>query len=148
MNHETTTKRIQLLVPEVMALEEGCRVVCVSESLKQEHQLNGKGLVVSETHVLFLGSENVLDRLFVFYHPSFFTILGKPITLSVVLLAMSKNRKQGNHKYVVTVSEDGFMENTDMKNYNRVQWNLSKDNFNDQTDETKNFIGELLNKYI
>jgi len=56
-------------------------------------------------------------------------ILGKPITLSVVLVAL-KPKIDMNTYVISSLLED---------------WNLSKDNFNDQSEETKTFIGELLN---
>ena len=65
------------------------------------------------------------------------TILGKPITLAVVLMAIRQSQSVWIgfklRETQVLVLED---------------WNLSKDNFHDQTDETKNFIEGLLNKDI
>ena len=60
-------------------------------------------------------------------------VLGKPITLAVVLMAI---RQSGNFWFGFKLREaqESILED----------WNLSKDNFNDQSDETKKFIGGLL----
>ena len=150
MNHEETIKRIQELVPSVMALEFGCEVEekpAFGSSMRNDTFNGGKVFTIvckdNSGNWLYLtdgGFGREKEDKILHWH----NFLGKPITLAVLLLAISKNRKQGIHKYVVTVTEDGFMEDTDMNNYNRVQWNLSKDNFNDQSEETKEFIGKLL----
>ena len=70
-------------------------------------------------------------------------ILGKPITLSVVLRAIYEHRRQTPNWYFVTVDFTGFMQDSGNRN-NVADWNLEKDNFNDQSEETKTFIGGLL----
>jgi len=130
MNHETTIQRIQELVPDVMKLEFGCEVIDEAEMLDWAKRIvfitrNPKnGLTYFKEQDGSLFSTNGLKNI---------KILGKPITLAVVLLAIEKKNK-ARLELTVTEWEDvlGF-------------WNLSKDNFNDQTEETKEFIGGLLN---
>jgi len=78
-------------------------------------------------------------------------ILGKPITLAVVLMAVEKFT--GSSDDVLYVNSVGLMyiinSNKTQKDFikqfeNCVEWNLSQDNFNDQSEETKTFIGKLL----
>jgi len=78
-------------------------------------------------------------------------ILGKPITLAVVLMAVEKFT--GSSDDVLYVNSVGLMyiinSNKTQKDFikqfeNCVEWNLSKDNFNDQSEETKTFISKIL----
>jgi len=72
-------------------------------------------------------------------------ILGKPITIAVIMLAINKSREHLRDRYAVKVSSSGFIEDCNMSNEKGTgNWNLSKDNFNDQSEETKSFIGGLL----
>jgi len=127
---KTTIQRIQELVPDVMKLEFGCEVIDEAEMLDWAKRIvfitrNPKnGLTYFKEQDGSLFSTNGLKNI---------KILGKPITLAVVLLAIEKKNK-ARLELTVTEWEDvlGF-------------WNLSKDNFNDQTEETKEFIGGLLN---
>ena len=147
MTHEETIKRIQSLVPSVMALDFGCeflyeekKYIYTNNTCMMTELHQGCYSIFVATPKGFARSSDTIE-----INENYpIKILGKPITLAVVLLAISKNRKQGNNKHVVIVADNGFMEDTDMNNYNRVQWNLSKDNFNDQSEETKGFIGGLL----
>ena len=135
MNHETTIKRIQELVPDVMKKEVGCIL---------QKEIKGKkvnGILLENTTGSFEDGGDILGVVYWFTGRKTAVrelvpaceILGKPITLVVVLLAIEKKNK-ARLELTVTEWEDvlGF-------------WNLSKDNFNDQSDETKEFIGGLLN---
>ena len=131
MNHETTIKRIQELVPDVMALEFGCEV------------RDGVGL-----RNLYLGGD--YQQMYCYAisinqdYRQDYKIIGKPITLAVVLLALTIKKE-----YPMTFAE---AEKEDMGHdwekimycFRDMLWNLSKDNFNDQSEETKTFIGVLL----
>jgi len=157
MNHEKTIKRIQELVPSVMALEFGCEV----RSLKD---VQGIGAIVLNGDAgKYIGYDNFLfehaqmfgvsgagfewERGFKHQYVSLknykilkseFEIIGKPITLAVILLAIHK--VSDNNFYVSY--EGNMVDGTDETIYST--WNLSKDNFNDQSEETKTFIGELI----
>jgi len=133
MNHEII-KRIQELVPDVMKLEFGCEVVLYSE----EYSKNSKILkVLDKRHISGIDTivevcENNSNGV---SHVSYVAknelkILGKPITIGVALMAIAVKMN------MKPVNRGG--ELIDM-------WDLSKDNFNDQSDETKAFIGGLLN---
>jgi hypothetical protein len=62
-----------------------------------------------------------------------YEILGSPITLAVLLRATVK--KKGSLQSVIY---DGDAEEL------LKSWNLAKDNYDDQTKETQEFIGSLL----
>ena len=114
MTHEETIKRIQELVPSVMEIEEGCII-------------RGGGIIMAEGCVYW----NTPEGVFAYDNADGFEdedVLGKPITLAVVLRAV-KPKIDMNTYVISSLLED---------------WNLSKDNFNDQSDETKTFVGELL----
>jgi len=120
MNHEETKQRIQELVPSVMELEEGCII-------------KGGGTVMKGGWTYWdTPSGNTCVDNFDYIEDEIGDILGKPITIGVVLLALEKKNKA---RLELTVIEWG-----DILGF----WNLSKDNFNDQSEETKTFIGGLL----
>jgi len=168
MPHEETIKRIQKLVPSVMELEFGCEVSLYSIGMWGHKASNYYFKVISEKN---LEGGNCMDRVLLLRENGFqesgfgwkpktgypetleitsywdkrnteneyeltkgnfhkdFKILGKPITIGVALMAIAvkMNMKPGNRGG----------ELIDM-------WKLSKDNFNDQSEETKTFIGGLL----
>ena len=183
MTHETTIKRIQELVPSVMELEFGCKVILLNTN--EDTYKDERGAVCidvgedvfdsypgGEYHlqeeakygVYFLNEpwgdcEQTLDSRtnnsgqFIVSK-----ILGKPITLAVIMLAFGKAkidvgvsvsfRNDGElaHIFPQGVSlKPGPIKNTHISvDTRQARWNLSKDNFNDQSEETKTFIGELL----
>ena len=119
MTHEETIKRIQKLVPSIMELEFGCII-------------KGNEIV---PYLLYIGRNNGQFALLMpekqellFVDNIGTEILGKPITIGVVLRALKP--KIDMDTYVIS----SLLED----------WNLSKDNFNDQSEETKSFIGGLL----
>ena len=132
MNHETTIKKIKELVPSIMELEFGCQ---------GENKLTKqKFFIVKNCNPM--GNEDAditmfsNDSLYLYEGYSKdkdITILGKPITLVVVLRAIDESRN------VYT----GF-ELINQKLTLLVDWKLEKDNFNDQSEETKTYIGDLL----
>jgi len=63
--------------------------------------------------------------------------ISKPITIAVVLRALREIQQKQKlwFGYELVQTQSSVLE----------KWNLSKDNFNDQSEETKSFIGELLN---
>jgi len=145
MNHEETIKRIQELVPSVMALEFGCRILN-----KELNQLLTVTHLSSNDECIncFYEGESNTSWIWKQYLDDNFEILGKPITLAVVLRAI--------HATMYTLSRDDYERQENSHNLTdyfatpeggvyEPRWNLSKDNFNDQSDETKTFISELLN---
>ena len=154
MNHETTIQKIQSLVPDVMKLEFGCEV----KSKHTFHKVrNAKMLAYAGW-----GSIQVQERIdtsenkeeyekdyghsdITYYEPDTFKILGKPITLAVVIKSVIKS--QPKRFGASTVDNQIKMTEPLNRTFLRLieRWNLSQDNFNDQSDETKEFIGELLN---
>ena len=134
MNHEKTIKRIQELVPSVMALEFGCRI---------KHKKRGYGTLIDSTHLVF---ENEKESIYAPFIDGNGTILGTPITLAVVLMAIAKVNTREKENYCVTPDGGICFIGYAGRFYHQVSnWNLSKDNFNDQSEETKSFIKGLLN---
>ena len=130
MNHEETIKRIQSLVPSVMALEFGCEV----EGWKRKG-VRGVDKVICKNKEGMIQVLMCDDRQLCAwqYVSNNLKILGKPITISIVLMAIEESRDVWL----------GF----ELRNQQLIlleYWNLSKDNFNDQSEETKTFIGGLL----
>ena len=156
MNHETTIKRIQDLVPDVMKLEFGCEV----KSLKD---VQGNGSIILSGDIGYnVGQDNFLFKSAQMFgvssagfewergfKPQYvvlnnyknlkseFEILGKPITLAVSLLAIKESRDMWRGSELIETQTDILKD-----------WNLSKDNFNDQSEETKTFIWDLLRKEL
>ena len=130
MTHKKTIKRIQELVPSIMELEFGCRI---------KHKKRGYGTLIDSTHLVFENEKESISAPFIYGNC---TILGKPITLAVVLMAIQEAQIG-----LILVSQNGrFHKRVGVQQHIELgDWNLSKDNFNDQSEETKIFIGELLN---
>ena len=119
-NDEKTIKRIQELVPDLGERYKDSIYIVVREGA-------GKDSYVSVCDFI---DENIIHV---------------PITLAVVLLALTINKE-----YTMTFAE-AEKENMghDWENimycFRDMNWNLSKDNFDDQSEDTKTFIGNLLN---
>ena len=116
MTHEETIKRIQELVPE-----------SIGEDLYRCNR-------VWEAWQMNTMSEDD------------FEIIDNPITLAVVLRAIdTKYTEWKNPDTPVAINSKGeFQVWSENPVYKNVFWNLSKDDFNAQSEETKTFIGELL----
>ena len=132
MNHETTIKRIQELVPDVMKLEFGCefmyegkKCTFIQSSIKDYIDFLEEDAVAVQTAPAEWIEKDI-------------KILGKPITLAVVMRAIDKKHEGA---LFATLASNGWLHFGSKRTF----WNLSQDNFNDQSDETKAFIGELLN---
>ena len=136
MNHETTIKRIQELVPEVMALEFGCEVEATNNFIASPDEYCD-----IEKGQKYMCGDHIWTNLYEARQEDRYKILGKPITLAVVLSALDLGNR---------CEENNDTENQTcwcLENTGQIcrDWNLSKDNFNDQSEETKIFIGELIN---
>jgi len=163
MNHEKTIKRIQELT-DGMALEEGCEVLfkeiestteapfgrsgyvdVVTDTQDHPNEVLEGDVVVASSRIVVFRKNGSMEHREILCDNYKYQILGKPITLVVVLKAVEIVRK-------------GFVVGTDGRFWQlqevedvlifipyKQTWNLSKDNFNDQSEETKSFIGELLN---
>ena len=142
MTHEETIKRIQELVPSIMALEFGCEV---NFDYDTENSDGSKedcfDTIIEADDIMVRTLGGSYFHRFTAEHYSQESswssqkkeILGKPITLAVVFMAVRQSQSVWLgfklRETQVLILED---------------WNLSKDNFNDQSEETKSFIGGLL----
>ena len=143
MTHEETIKRIQDLVPSIMELEFGCEVFVQNYGVSSIILHNRSKFTRVESEypldiIGYCGHEYLTN----FNEEHITKILGKPITLAVVLRAVNLSNTG-----VIFVDSLGNIRQPDDEydKYKDYAWNLSKDNFNDQSDETKEFIGGLLN---
>ena len=150
MNHEETIKRIQELVPSIMELEFGCEVnfdYDTANSDGSKEDCFDTIIEADDIMVRTLGG-SYFHRFTAEYHSQEGNwssqkkeILGKPITLAVVLMAVNLSNTG-----VIFVDSLGNIRQPDDEydKYKDYAWNLSKDNFNDQSEETKSFIRGLL----
>jgi len=142
MTHEETIKRIQKLVPSVMALEFGCRIFN-----KELDQLLTVTHLSSNNECIncFYDGESNTTWIWTKYLNYNFKILGKPITLAVLFQAFENNKTEVELSIFANKILIGHYEKPNQEGYyTHCYWNLSKDNFNDQSEETKGFIGGLL----
>lgn len=150
MSYEKLKAVIQQAVPSIMDLKFGCEV---------EHFLKGTAVIL-KVHQ-YEGESDCYDvayyrlpEMIVERTPfNNWKILGRPIRLSDVLVAIYKMR---NSKESVFVRQDGvifrwekFTEGGDghhgvVSTY--VEWNLLDDDLNHQSEETLKFLTELLCK--
>ncbi len=135
-----TIKKIQELVPSIMELKFGCKVVDEEYGRK---------------HIYYFGSEN---KDFVYLHKDSkerqewknkfkdnFKILGRPISLEDILIALEK---KGIPMRIDTEGEFLKYKKTDDDiGYNWIEtdifWQLNKP-FHEQSQNTKDFIGDLI----
>ena len=130
MKHEETIKKIQELVPDIMKLEFGCEVMFKNGWGTNKYTIT-KELSDDKYKINTLDYGSNLEDMT--YGYDFTKILGKPITLAVVMLAIEENENDW-FVYELRQNQISVIES----------WNLSKDDFNEQSEETKDFIGELL----
>ena len=156
MTHEETIELIQKLVPSVMELDFGCEVKLkyISRKVRNAKVLAhyGGGKYQVQERIDSSTNEEEYEKDYghceiTYYEPDSFEILGKPITLGVVFQAI--------HASMISLNQDDYKKQEsshDLIDYFSTPeggvygpcWNLSKDNFNDQSEETKTFIGGLL----
>jgi hypothetical protein len=146
---DQTKRRIQELVPEMKALPgypynpDAARAIVELEKLSQK-TLWSETLEKSATLMI----ENYRQQQAADYIAHLEgRWLGSPITLAVVLRAIHKINAA--NKTLVNVECDGqFLKHwfnfSTKKSKLGPTWNLAKDNYDDQSEATKEFIGEML----
>jgi len=160
MTHEETIKRIQELVPSVMALEFGCEVIDLGHlfmGCSDPHTMTllsydnpaeydePEDAVSSFLH--YRGNPDVKIPSQNLFDDKKYKILGKPITLVVLFQAFENNKIEVELSIFANKILIGHYEKPNQEGYyTKCYWELSKDNFNDQSEETKMFIGGLLTK--
>jgi len=164
MTHEETIKRIQKLVPSIMELEFGCEVIWHNPYHDKDELFkinaikyhNKKDFIVMMTPITKSAIRDIED-IYKFDERILgkdFEILGKPITLAVIMLATATEYNPKNTSTFLNIDSNGefcWTTTTDLRGGTMkviepiISWNLSKDKFNDQSEETKTFIGGLLN---
>ena len=167
MNHETTIKRIKELVPSVMELEFGCEVkILISHSVSNR----SRGTYWRKHRVIAIhhsSGDLIINRNDQYGNKkisrsSQMQVIGKPITLCHILLAIKTlvcKRCNGNGGTLgigmgysecedcggdrFDLPDDFAGTEFDLSDILDM-WDLTKDNFNDQSEETKTFIGVLI----
>jgi hypothetical protein len=143
--------KIQELCPDVMELKWGCKFLYGDK--KAEYP------AVFECWISRNDIVRALDLVFtqqkqIHLNNVKFEILGSPITLAVVLRAIGKHLKRAD--YYVEVGSGRFIKSVRDKGVNEdgsensrdtdtgIYWNLEHDTYDQQSEETKAFIGSLL----
>ncbi len=136
--YQKLKETIQKAVPEIMELGRGCVV-----ELKKP--ISNAGVITTIIdNVKTIGIYvDAVDTLKVVQKSDIKEILGRPITLPDVLVAIPKsNFILENISLVFTANNQlGFM---DIKNGEEAYWNLLKNNLDDQDDPTKEFLANIL----
>lgn len=133
MNDPIKAKIVELC-PDIMELKFGCEV--------KEHASTGDEQIyrILQKHGNFYQTQAKFREdcgVATFGENAGFRVLGSSITLSVVLRAIGIDDK-------TTGTMDKWRESAAMALDILARWNLTKDNYDDQTEETKKFIGSLL----
>lgn len=131
-------QRIQELCPDVMELKFGCEVrfanipYTLISGPSSVYPTRGHWFATSGSpdEIRHQGSQIKVEEC---------EILGSPITLAVVLRALGTNKS--NFKFYQSIDMDEYWCFSDF--HTMARWNLTK-NYDDQTQETKDFIGKLL----
>jgi hypothetical protein len=146
MKPDPVKEKIQSLCPDVMELKFGCMykdakgvfTIISAKTMKRSLGNQADQLEVSWfASVIATDGERIVEGLI---EQDEVEILGSPITLSVVLRAI--NMKQST-AIGVTSGGQFYDERTGKMQYWRT-WNLKHDNYDQQRDECKLFIGKLL----
>lgn len=136
---DKTKQKIQELVPEIMELKFGCYGAYKTHSQPFEFVVR----VLSETAIGDIEIKNGKANYFI--KKETFTNLGRPITLADVLLAMD-GHKLKNFIYVPEIKKWVQTESNNGINLLPLivnMWDLTKP-YDDQSQETKDFIGSIL----
>ena len=117
MNHEKTIKRIQELVPSMVEYYKDSLYVPVREGAGKDAYYEVYDFIDENMQYV-------------------------PITLAVALMAILKHNEPDSEEQGLKLESD--IVSLVKGHFGYKGWNLSKDNFNDQSEETKTFIGVLL----
>jgi hypothetical protein len=129
-------QKIQELVPEIMELKFGC--IIRNHEMTEDLKFCGESKQGGETcYIPSIDDYVVLDS-----HIGC-EILGRPIRLADVLRAIGETKNR--------VACDDMGNIFELTGAGQIImpahfWDLSKDSYDDQSQETKKFIGELLDK--
>lgn len=146
MSTDPVKEKIQSLCPDVMELREGCEVLVGTDKLK--HTIYGYE-ADERTYMAYLNKPFRKDlQANSFYDCEFgadadFEILGSPITLAVVLRAIQKGAKYPTlvEYWLGKIQGEFIIKNDDAES---VVWKLWQDNYDDQDEPMKAFIGSLI----
>lgn len=139
---------IQEANPEIMELKFGCEVELQNYKNPLRIILWEEGI---DYGVVSLNARDGENQSFQKKH--IIKILGRPIRLADVLLAI-KNRKMQNVELDIYITKNGYSQteeirfkyHCDLNDYRLAIWNLKDDNLDHQSDTTKKFLIELLVK--
>lgn len=124
-NYDKLKQIIQAANPEIMELKFGCKV----KFGQPKHSYFGKGIILNKNYAGNWLIKTEVDTTTTIPDKEIKRILGRPIRLADVLLA-SFNTKEAypENGVLIIVSK----------------WNLSDDNLDHQSEETKQFLIDLL----
>lgn len=135
---DKTKQRIQELVPEVMELKFGCEVQSEMNRWRVWSKMNYQEGQMPLSRIELVSDElKATNCMYEEGDDRPWKILGSPITLAVVLRTLEfvdVDKKYPMERYPLTKIVGMIVG----------LWNLTKDNYDDQSEETKAFIGQLL----
>ena len=124
-------KVIQEANSDIMKLKFGCEYKSI--------EFGYKAVYLGDSFVWLLEDERMTADYDIIKRKRDFKILGRPITLADVLIAM--DNKYSGVRYYVTL-RGGFIKVG--TSWIQTTWNLQKNNLDDQSEETKKFLTDLL----
>lgn len=138
-DYEKLKQVIQQANPEIMELKFGCEIhyeMFPMRTIRTGIAMYGVGN--KEICVMHEG----LIPDFIYEKRDLKKILGRPIRLADVLLALQSNTRI--EKTVLMMNLPGTFAYSDAEHHVIARWNLKNDNFEHQSDHTKQFLIELL----
>ncbi len=125
-------------VPEIMELKFGCRVLLEDDVVWTIYESMGDSVGVIHNHERRCPSKNQITK-----------IIGRPITLADVLLALEKTHGHIAEHLITSSGRFGVISGEDREtgaiHQFSCSWDLTKD-LDDQSDATKQFLYDLLCK--
>lgn len=130
---DTTKQRIQELVPSVMEIKFGCEYSFI------DRRYPGRAISwLNWNESEIPGREHKIEV----------EILGSPITLAVVLQAIEKKKSgisiDSSGRFQI-LHDSGLLWAKESNGVLAITWDLTHDSYDEQSDYTKRFIGDLLN---
>lgn len=150
-NLQTIREKVIAVVPEITTLKFGCEFVVLNENVSQEESTHFI-LHVSQHHPFwFEAKTDGTDGKYLDFNKSEVQILGRPIRLADVLLAVDKllyieieGGRTHPENMFVNCKGDFILETGLILG----RWNLREDDLSKQSEETLKFLAELLNQQM
>ena len=140
-NYEKLKQIIIKANPSILELKFGCEVEVEKEKgfILQKYPISPPLLNEQSTYDIWLRDAcGVVER-----YKSWFKILGRPIRLADILLAIQKQEKDNKNKWTNKSQISLLEESIKLLFTDKIKWDLTKD-LDNQSDETKQFLQDIL----